>query len=85
MESSFVVVDWRSWKLVRKARLSLSAEAQAASMAVDAWGLAKLYWRLLLDPSVDPREDTRGRGAGPCILVVDAKCRYDTGNPDLSP
>ena len=49
-EHPYHVVDWRSAKLPRIARSSLSAEAQAAGQAVDAVDHLCVHWAHILDP-----------------------------------
>ena len=49
-EHPYHVVDWRSAKLPRIARSSLSAEAQAAGQAVDAVDNLCVFWSHMLEP-----------------------------------
>ena len=77
-ECDYHVWDWRSFKLPRVARSSLSAEAQAAGQATDALELCCRFWEHLLDPNLSLKEllDTQS-SLQPC-LVTDAKALYDS-------
>ncbi|CAK9019946.1 unnamed protein product [Durusdinium trenchii] len=55
-ETSYHVVDWRSFKLHRVARSSLSAEAQAAGQASDASEYIARFWSCIMNPNVDLRD-----------------------------
>ena len=68
---SHAVLDWRSFKLQRIARSSLSAETQAAATAADSLEFAKLFWPLMLMPDAQVLDDTL-RTAYPSALVIDA-------------
>lgn len=60
VESEYHLVDWRSFKLPRVARSSLSAEAQAAGQACDALEFACRFWEHLLHPQAPLQELTTG-------------------------
>ena len=49
-EGHYNVVDWRSWKLARIARSTLSAESQAASEAADSLLFTSTFWNLIWKP-----------------------------------
>lgn len=49
-EHPYHVVGWRSAKLPRIARSSLSAEAQAAGQAVDAVDNLCVFWAHMMEP-----------------------------------
>ena len=51
-EDVYHILDWKSSKLPRVARSSLSAEAQAAGLASDATEFACRYYEHLLHPLV---------------------------------
>jgi len=76
-EGWYNVLDWRSWKLLRVARSTLSAESQGASEAADALLFASTFWNfiwfcwLVLD-NVDAAKLPNAPR-----LVVDAKALYD--------
>ena len=71
------ILDWSSRKLDRKCRSSLAAEAQAAANAVDALEWTKVYVALILNPTLDPREDATMATLGNSVLVTDSKGLYD--------
>ena len=76
-EGRYNLVDWRSWKLARVARSSLSAESQATAEAADALLFACLFWRLIFNPSLPIDHDTSAQLLHPPAHVVDAKALYD--------
>ena len=54
---SYSVIDWRSWKLPRVSRNSLSSEAQDAAGGVDALEFVKTFISLCEDNRRNPRAD----------------------------
>ena len=76
-EGFYNVIDWRSWKLARIARSTLSAKSQAASEAADALLFTNTFWSLIWRPwqPLD-RVETAQLPNSP-KLVVDAKALYD--------
>ena len=76
-EGSYNLVDWRSWKLPRVARSSLSAESQAASEAADAMLYCSTFWQLLWTPLMPLDDFSICRPDHPTALVTDAKGLYD--------
>jgi hypothetical protein len=80
--SEYIVLDWRSCKLPRVSRSSLSCEAQAATMGVDALELVKVYWSLLIDSTRDPTDDYTMQCIGDSALVIDAKALYDAAQKE---
>ena len=76
-EGRYNLVDWRSWKLARVARSSLSAESQATAEAADALLFACLFWRLIFNPSLPIDHDASAQLLHPPAHVVDAKALYD--------
>ena len=79
IESSYHVMDWRSFKLPRVAQSSLAAEAQAAGQAVDATDFVVRYWHMLFNPTSTLKEtlDCRQFSLAP-TLITDAKALYDS-------
>lgn len=77
-EGDYHVWDWRSFKLPRVARSSLSAEAQAAGQASDALELCCRFWEHLLKPSYSLRELLGTPSSLKPCLVTDAKALYDS-------
>ena len=47
---TYSILDWKSFKLTRVARSSLSAETQAAAGAMDMLEFVKVFWNLVEDP-----------------------------------
>ena len=76
-EGKYNLIDWRSWKLARVARSSLSAESQATAEAADALLFACLFWRLIFNPQLPIDKDTSAQLTHPPAHVVDAKALYD--------
>ena len=77
IEGHYNVVDWRSWKLARVARSTLSAESQAASEAADALLFASTFWNLVWKPWAPLDNLKTARLENSPRLVVDAKALYD--------
>ena len=77
-EHPYHVVDWRSAKLPRIARSSLSAEAQAAGQAVDAVDHLCVHWAHILDPRKPLAELMMQPSSLQPTLVTDAKALYDS-------
>ena len=79
--SEYNVVGWRSFKLTRVCRSSLSAESQGCAGALDELMMVKTMMALLLDPSLDPKAEATAAG-GSSALVLDAKGLYDALQKD---
>ena len=77
-EHPYHVVDWRSAKLPRIARSSLSAEAQAAGQAVDAVDHLCVHWGHILNPHTPLAELMAQPSPLEPTLVTDAKALYDS-------
>ena len=70
-------IDYKSVRLRRYARSSLSAETQAACEAEEALHWAKIMWALLINPSLTLREATEiEQPLG--VLITDSRGLYDT-------
>lgn len=76
-QTDYNIMSWRSFKLPRVCRSSLSAEAQACSVAVDEMMLLRTMLSLMLDPRQDPKDPATARWVGEAAVVVDAKALYD--------
>ena len=50
VETPYHVLEWRSFKLPRIARSSLSAEAQSAATAVDSTEFVVRFWHMIFNP-----------------------------------
>ena len=70
-------VSWRSGKLARKARSSLSAEAQALSEADQELMFVRLAWSELCGLEADLRNPDRSISQISGTVVVDAKSLFD--------
>ena len=77
-EGDYHVWDWRSFKLPRVARSSLSAEAQAAGQASDALELCCRFWEHLIKPALSLRDLLGAPSSLKPVLVTDAKALYDS-------
>ena len=77
-EGDYHVWDWRSFKLPRVARSSLSAEAQAAGQASDALELCCRFWEHLIKPQLKLRDLLGAPSSLKPVLVTDAKALYDS-------
>ena len=77
-EHPYHVVDWRSAKLPRIARSSLSAEAQAAGQAVDAVDHLCVFWSHMMDPGKPLAELMSQPSVLEPTMVTDAKALYDS-------
>ena len=73
----YSVVSWRSFKLPRVARSSLSAEAKACAMALDELLYIKMMYGLLLNPHQSAKDVAAAAGGIKCAIVTDAKALYD--------
>ena len=76
-EGKYNLIDWRSWKLARVARSSLSAESQATAEAADALLFTCLFWKLIFNPGLPIDHDSSAQLLHPPAHVVDAKALYD--------
>ena len=72
------VVDWASKKLVRMCRSSLSAEAQAATIAVDELEWAKVFFATTVNPYVAIQLDETMHMFKESPVITDAKALYDS-------
>ena len=82
-ETSYHVVDWRSFKLPRVARSSLSAEAQAAGQTSDANEYIARFWSCIMNPNMDLRDRLQEKSSLYPTLITDAKALtiHSTRNP----
>ena len=74
----YSVLSWRSSKLQRVCRSSLSAEAQSCSQAVDELAMIRTMIALTLDYTKDPRRDETAASCGKGVIVTDAKALFDS-------
>ena len=74
---TYSILDWKSFKLTRVARSSLSAETQAAAGAMDMLEFVKVFWNLVEEPETHVMAD-KLRVQRSSALVVDAKSLYDS-------
>ena len=78
-----VVLDWASRKLRRVCRSSLSAEAQAACVAVDALEWTKIFVTLLIYPDKAADDEQLCAALGISPVVTDAKALYDASRSEV--
>ena len=81
-ESTYHVIDWRSFKLPRVARSSLSAEAQAFGQAADMVEFVCIYWRCLFEPPKKLRDCLDQKSELLPTMITDAKALYDSYNKE---
>ena len=76
-EGHYNILDWRSWKLPRVARSTLSAESQAASEAADSLMYTSLFWNMIFRALLPLDNIETGHLPNSPKLIVDAKALYD--------
>ena len=76
------IVGWRSFKLSRVCRSSLSAEGQGCSTALDELMMLKTMCSLMFFPDQDPRDAGTAASFGSSAIVIDAKGLYDALQKD---
>ena len=76
------IVGWRSFKLPRVCRSSLSAEGQACSTALDELMMLKTMVSLMLQPDLDPKDPETAASFGESAIVIDAKGLFDAMKKD---
>eukprot|EP00438_Fugacium_kawagutii_P005098 Skav221528 [mRNA] locus=scaffold1248:283612:287211:- [translate_table: standard] len=74
----YSILSWRSFKLNRVCRSSLSAESQACATALDELMMVKTMVALMLDPKADPTLPDTAASCGDSAIVIDAKALYDS-------
>ena len=72
------IFDWSSKKLTRMCRSSLSAEAQAATIAVDELEWAKVFFAAAINPYVAIQEDSTMLMLSESPVITDAKALFDS-------
>ena len=77
-EDVYHILDWKSSKLPRVARSSLSAEAQAAGVTSDATEFACRYYEHLLHPLVPLAQLLQMTSVLEPVLITDAKAVFDS-------
>ena len=75
--SPVTFMSWKSTKLQRKARSSLSAEAQALAEAEQELMFVRFAWAELCGIPVDMKNPTEAISQIKGVLIVDAKSVYD--------
>ncbi|CAE7448471.1 GIP [Symbiodinium sp. CCMP2592] len=71
------VVSWRSFRLPRVARISLSAEAQALGHCEQELMFARLEWHELNGGTIDVRNPADSTSKVPGHIIIDARGVYD--------
>ena len=77
-EGPYHILDWKSFRLPRVARSSLSAEAQAAGCASDATEFACRYFEHLRFPDWSLAELLQAKSVLNPVMITDAKALYDS-------
>lgn len=72
----YTVLSWRSFKLTRVCRSSLSAESQAFSTALDELLMLKTMIAMLKNPALDPKDHATAASVT-SAAVIGAKGLYD--------
>ena len=77
-ETDYHVLEWRSFKLPRVARSSLSAEAQACGQSADIAEYIARFWSCLRRPTEKLRDCMDEVSTLKPCLITDAKALYDS-------
>jgi len=77
-ETDYHVLEWRSFKLPRVARSSLSAEAQACDQSADIAEYIARFWSCLRRPTEKLRDCMDEVSSLKPCLITDAKALYDS-------
>ena len=72
------VISWRSFKLTRVCRSSLSAESQACATALDELMMVKTMIALMINPDLDPMSEETAATCCKSAIIVDAKALFDS-------
>eukprot|EP00971_Amphidinium_carterae_P058184 1150850-Amphidinium_carterae.2 len=84
-ECNMSCVSWKSWKLKRRARSSLSAEIQALSDGVDDLQYTRLFWHALTHPvGLNLREVDNILSQTRSFAITDCRSLYDSVNQQES-
>ena len=78
------MIKWRSFKLPRVARSSLSAEAQAFGQIADMVEFICRYWTCLFNPPSKLKECLDQRSDLEPVMITDAKALYDSYKEGLT-
>ena len=78
-EAPVGIIDWKSWKLSRKCRSSLSAESQAMADAIDILNFIRLFFADCIHPTgIDLRQPDKILQMCPeSHAITDCKSLYD--------
>ena len=76
-EDAYLILDWKSFKLPKVARSSLSAEAQSAGCAADATKFTCRCYEHLLYPDVPLATVLNMKSSLAPTVVTDAKALFD--------
>eukprot|EP00438_Fugacium_kawagutii_P007520 Skav231101 [mRNA] locus=scaffold2525:374671:376992:+ [translate_table: standard] len=75
-------VAWRSYKLTRVCRSSLSAESQACATALDELMMLKTMLAIIKNPHADPKKESTAADVCQSVVVIDAKGLFDAIHKD---
>jgi hypothetical protein len=86
-EATISLIEWKSWKLKRVCRSSLSAECQAMAEALDTLNFVRFFWEILtgkskITPKID--QDHELTKAPMSSLITDCKGLFDAVNRSQS-
>ena len=85
-EAPLSLLEWKSWKLKRVCRSSLSAECQAMAEALDNLNFMRLFWELLFSNKTRHKldQDEKLKHAAESCLITDCKGLFDAVNRNQS-
>ena len=73
----YSILSWKSFKLPRVCRSSLSAESQAMAGALEEVLMVKLFLKMLMNPGLSVQRAQTSLDM-PCAVITDCKALYDT-------
>lgn len=76
-KAKYSIASWKSFKLPRVCRSSLSAESQAMAGALEEVLMVKLFLKMLMNPGLSVQQ-AQMKLDMPCAVITDCKALYDT-------
>ena len=73
----YSILSWKSFKLPRVCRSSLSAESQAMAGALEEVLMVKTFLKMLMNPGLNVQGAQESLDM-PCAIITDCKALYDT-------
>ena len=86
-EATVSLLEWKSWKLKRVCRSSLSAECQAMAEALDVLNFVRFFWEFLVGRakvSLKIDQDVELTRSPVAVLITDCKGLFDAVNRSQS-